>query len=129
MPEVTFKARSSSQKNCKKGVAYVFRESKGRGHQKVSWGLRPQTPSNASVTQISGSAPGFRRCILSQSTGHVLKIFLGALPPDSLIFLPLLVIHPCYAAGFDNTYLDSRSLQWFYLCLRNLFTSSLSWTG
>ena len=60
MPEITFKAKSSSQKkNCKKGVAYVFRESEGRGHQKISWGLRPQTPSFASVTQISGSAPEF----------------------------------------------------------------------
>ena len=56
------------------------------------------------------SEPKYRACP---------KIFQGSFPQDSLIFLPLLLINPCYAAGFDNTHVDSRSMQLFYLCLQN----------
>ena len=55
---------------------------------------------------------------MSQSTGRVLKIFLMALPPDSVIFLSPLLICPCYAAGFHNTFVDSRSLQLFIFACR-----------
>ena len=43
---------------------------------------------------------------MSQSIGRILKIFLVALPPDSLILLSLLLIRPCYAAGFGNIVLS-----------------------
>ena len=33
--------------------------------------------------------------------------FPGGKAPDSLNFLPLLLIRACYAGGFDNTYVDS----------------------
>ena len=54
--------------------------------------------------------------------------FPDGFDPGSLIVLPLLLIRPCYAAGFDNRYVESRSLQLFYLCLWNLFTSTLHCT-